>query len=74
MTGIGIKLIIIWLGLIGNNNASYQSVNDNDYRAAKYSIQIDVTVPADIPELANMLPHSLMTYVFYIQYGKNTRR
>ena len=59
-------------GLNLNEPATFPSVVGDNYRAAKYSMRIDVSNHNDLPELANMVPHSFTAYVYYIQYGKDT--
>lgn len=64
-----IILIISWFGLDRSHQDKVPLQPDNNYRAAKYSVNIDLTYMQDIvPGLRD----SMISYSYYVQYGENS--
>lgn len=75
MTGFVELLIMVWLGIFGDVPDKLKlKTDDNNYRAAIYSMQIDFSRVQEImPEyVMPALPSSIVSHTYYIQYGKNT--
>ena len=74
MDRLVVVVILIWNSLTSYSQATLQEVSDNDYRAAKYSFKVDFSKAKQaMPELQYMLLlDSTVSYIYYIQYGKDT--
>ena len=64
-------LTIVWLGTWNTDQATPQVI-DNDYRAAIYSMHIDGAQDIMPEYIIPGLPSSIISHLYYIQYGKNT--
>jgi len=67
-------LLSIVFILIFSEQASLQSVIDNNnYRAAYYSFEVNFSkYQKAIPELQFGMPETMTSYIYYVQYGKDT--
>jgi len=60
----------MWLRLSDPSQAKLLPTLDPDYRAAKYSCLIDLSIVQDLLPLG--IVSNFMSYQYYIQYGENT--
>jgi len=66
----GILQFIIWIALIDHSQVG-PTTHEDDYRAAIYSMQMDMP-EVNLPEMQLMVPgYSTVTYIYLIQYGKD---
>ena len=65
-----IVLVILLISWFGGSDQTWVPLQpDNNYRAAKYSVNIDLTYMQD---LAPGLRSNMISYSYYVQYGENS--
>jgi hypothetical protein len=60
--------------LVFTHHASLQSaIDNNNYRAACYSFEVNFSkIKQAFPEFQSGLPETMISYVYYVQYGRDT--